>query len=138
MRLGSWINGLYLHLFLEDARLPAEMQIEFWKPNIMLDNSDKIVALSPLEPLSNLARDQEGKLGMGGISRVVISSLSESSWHSVDYHPKSWFDLYMLTAANNMNGNRTNTNLIHTKAVCSLAHCRKYLVGSVRYPLYAF
>ncbi|GKV45565.1 hypothetical protein SLEP1_g52633 [Rubroshorea leprosula] len=56
----------------------------------------KIAALSPLEPLSNLARDQEGKLGMGGISRGLISSLSEISWNSVDHHPKSW----------------TNTNLI--------------------------
>ncbi|GKV45569.1 hypothetical protein SLEP1_g52637 [Rubroshorea leprosula] len=92
--------------------LPAEIQDGSWKPNIMLGNSDKIAALSPLKPLSNLARDQEGKLGMGGISKGLISSLSESSCNSVDPHPKSWSDLYILTVANNMNGNRTNTNLI--------------------------
>ncbi|GLU20811.1 hypothetical protein SLE2022_369930 [Rubroshorea leprosula] len=97
--------------FFEDIRLPAERKIGFWKPNNMLDNSDKMAASSPSElPLSNLARDQEGKLGMGG--RGGISSLSESSRNSADRHPKSWSDLYMLTAANNINGNRANTNLI--------------------------
>ncbi|GLT37416.1 hypothetical protein SLA2020_117340 [Shorea laevis] len=58
----------------QNHKLPAEMQVGSWNPNIMLGNSDKIAALSPLKPLSNLAKDQEGKLGMGGISRGLISS----------------------------------------------------------------
>ncbi|XP_022730503.1 protein MEI2-like 1 isoform X2 [Durio zibethinus] len=103
--------------FFEDIRFPAERQIGFWKPNTISDNQDKVVGLSPLEelstdcmelPLSNLARDQEEKLD---IVWKGITNLSESSWNSVNHHPKSHANLYMQPAVN-FNENSINVNVI--------------------------
>ncbi|XP_021287291.1 protein MEI2-like 1 isoform X2 [Herrania umbratica] len=103
--------------FFEDLRFPAERQIGFWKPNTMSDNQDKLVGSSPSEklsadcmelPPSNLARDQEEKLGIGWKG---ITNLSEPSWNSLNHHPKSLSNLYTQPAVN-FNGNSTNLNVI--------------------------
>ncbi|XVE56496.1 hypothetical protein DITRI_Ditri04bG0015000 [Diplodiscus trichospermus] len=104
------------HCF-EDIRVPAERQIGFWKPNTMSDNQDKLVGSSPMEkvsaeclelPSSNLARDQEEKLGIGWKG---ITNYSEPSWNSVNHHPKSLSNLYTQPVVN-FNRNGTNVNVI--------------------------
>ncbi|XP_021287292.1 protein MEI2-like 1 isoform X3 [Herrania umbratica] len=59
-------------------------------------------------PPSNLARDQEEKLGIGWKG---ITNLSEPSWNSLNHHPKSLSNLYTQPAVN-FNGNSTNLNVI--------------------------
>ncbi|XVF11395.1 hypothetical protein REPUB_Repub08aG0024300 [Reevesia pubescens] len=54
---------------------------------------------------SNLARDQEEKLGIGWKG---IPNFSEPSWKSMNHHPKSLSNLYMQPA---MNFNRNSSNL---------------------------
>ncbi|XVF08601.1 hypothetical protein REPUB_Repub07fG0017000 [Reevesia pubescens] len=63
-------------------------------------------------PPSNLARDQEEKLGIGWKG---VPNLSEPSWNSLNHHPKSLSNLYMQPAMN-FNRNSSNLNVIQDES----------------------
>ncbi|XP_044502057.1 protein MEI2-like 1 isoform X3 [Mangifera indica] len=125
--------------FIEEISVPAERQIGFWKSNTMSDHQgtdgrvamsgNKLFASSPLEKVSpigvpsvewvemqqsNLARDHMKKQGIGGEEGIANSS--ETSWNSVNHHPKSWSNLSVPPACYSLSGNRNGIKGIHSES----------------------
>ncbi|XP_031277248.1 protein MEI2-like 1 isoform X2 [Pistacia vera] len=126
--------------FFEEICVPAERQIGFWKSNTMSDHQvgtdgmvamsgNKLVASSPPEifsPIgvpsvdwiemrqSALAGDHMKKLGIVG--EEGIANLSETSWNSVNHHPKSWSNLSVQPACYSLSGNRNGIKGIQSES----------------------
>ncbi|KAM7272912.1 hypothetical protein ACFE04_027576 [Oxalis oulophora] len=110
--------------YLEDNRLPVELQVGFWRSANMRDHQDgmvqapgrNMISSSPMQKFaSNGALSKETSvIGNGGEERIV--NLPGTSWNSMD-HSKSWSNMHMQQPPSFVtNGNQSRFNGIQRES----------------------